>query len=127
MLYEYQNNKLIAKSLIPTRKLLLKTHVRFNVTGFSDIDYAPTAGQHSVLPSKTPNCGIVEKEGDLYLMSIREIQPGEQLSANFENSRYLKNKQKDKPNMDSPTLNSSNHQNYSELMMGANFPTTETK
>lgn len=119
---------MIAKSLIPTKKLLAKTHVRFNVTGFSDIDYHPTAIRYGVANSPIkPNCGIVEKDGDLYLMSIREIQPGEQLSANFDNSRYLKNRQIDKPNMDSPTLNSRNHQNYSELMMGANFPNTETK
>ena len=116
---------MIAKSLIKPRKLLARIFKRINLTGFSDIDYKPLAITAGVKNTITPNCGIIEKEGDLYLMTVSIIKPGEQLSANFDKSRYLCNKAEDKPNMDSPTLNSHNIQNYSELVMGANWYITK--
>lgn len=104
---------------------MAKIFQRLNITGFSDIDYKPLPVALGVKDTITPNCGIIEKDGDLYLMSVTIIKPGTQLSANFKKSRYLNNKAEDKPNMDSQTLNSRNIQDYSELIMGANWYITK--
>lgn len=106
MKIELKNNKLCAKTDLSEREVLCKLYERINHTGFSDIDYKPAtlcvAVEHENL---NPNCGIVQSDnGDLLLMTVKSVPKGDALTANFENSRYLKNKKKNKPNPDNKTL-----------------------
>jgi len=114
MKVEIKDKKLTAVTDLPARQVICPIYERQNVTGFSDIDYKPLPIVASIEQNNiNPNCGIVISEnGNLLLITSLPVAAGDRLTANFVSSRYLKNKKKDKPNMDNPTLDRMTNADY---------------